>query len=53
MSYPPPRYLGDTGELSGRFRPADTARELDNDSGGGAAYLATGASTNRQFGLYR
>ena len=53
MSYPPPAYRGDTGEVSGRFRTGATPRELDNASGGGAAYLATGASTGGQFGLYR
>jgi mannose-6-phosphate isomerase-like protein (cupin superfamily) len=53
MSYPPPTYRGDTGEVSGRFRPAGAAREIDNPNGGGAAYLATGASTGGHFGLYR
>ena len=53
MSYPPPAYRGDTGEVSGRFRPAGAAREIDNAGGGGAAYLATGASTGGRFGLYR
>ena len=52
MSYPSPAYRGDTGEVSGRFRPAGAAREIDN-AGGGAAYLATGASTGGHFGLYR
>ena len=53
MSYPPPVYRGDTGEVSGRFRTAGTPREIDNANGGGAAYLATGASTDGKFGLYR
>lgn len=52
MSYPDPRYLGDTGELSARFRSADTPGELKT-AGGFCHYLATGASTNGQFGLYR
>lgn len=51
MSYPEPRYFG-TGETSARFRPADTPPELPRP-GGAASYLATGASTNGRFGLYR
>ena len=52
MSYPEARYLGDAGEVSARLRPA--ASRPDLDSGGTTAhYLATGASTNGQFGLYR
>lgn len=53
MSYPAPRYLGDGGEASGRFRPADSPPELTNASGGGVHYLATGAATDGKFGLYR
>lgn len=53
MFYPAPRYLGDGGEASGRLRPADSLPELTNASGGGAHYLATGASTDGRFGLYR
>ena len=53
MSYPPPRYQGDTGELSATYRPLDTEPELTYASGNTAHYLATGASTNGQFGLYR
>ena len=53
MSYPPPVYRGDGGEVSGRLRPAGTPRDLDNASLGGAAYLATGATTDGKFGLYR
>jgi mannose-6-phosphate isomerase-like protein (cupin superfamily) len=53
MSYPDPRYLGDKGEISAVFRPADTEPELRHRRGGGAHYLATGASTHGQFGLYR
>jgi mannose-6-phosphate isomerase-like protein (cupin superfamily) len=51
MSYPEPRYFG-TGEVSARFRPADTPPELPRP-GGAASYLATGASTDGRFGLYR
>jgi mannose-6-phosphate isomerase-like protein (cupin superfamily) len=53
MSYPPARYLGDGGEVSGAFRRHDHPAELVNASGGGAHYLATGASTRGAFGLYR
>jgi mannose-6-phosphate isomerase-like protein (cupin superfamily) len=53
VSYPPPVYRGDTGEATAWARPADAPRELDNATGGGAAYLATGASTDGHFGLYR
>ncbi|HET9859011.1 MAG TPA: cupin domain-containing protein [Nocardioidaceae bacterium] len=54
MSYPEPRYHGDTGEASGTFRPADTPPDITYASAGGvrAHYLATGAMTGHQFGLY-
>ncbi|HEX2315342.1 MAG TPA: cupin domain-containing protein [Thermomonospora sp.] len=63
LTYPPPRYGGKTGQVSARFRPADA--EPDLVSGGADAgvtgaserqrthYLATGASTAGEFGLYR
>ncbi|MFG3417676.1 cupin domain-containing protein [Micromonospora sp. NPDC048063] len=53
MTYPPPRYLGATGEVSATYRTADAAPELRYANGGSAHYLATGATTNGQFGLYR
>ena len=53
MSYPDPRYHGDHGEVSARYRPATAAPELALGQSGSASYLATGASTNGQFGLYR
>ena len=53
MSYPEARYLGDRGEISAAFRPATAEPDLVLGGGGQAAYLATGASTNGQFGLYR
>ena len=52
MSYPDPVYLGTTGEVTSRFRPADTPPDLPRP-GGAAAYLATGATTGGRFGLYR
>jgi len=51
MSYPEPRYFGG-GEVSATFRSADTPPELPRP-GGAASYLATGATTLGQFGLYR
>jgi mannose-6-phosphate isomerase-like protein (cupin superfamily) len=53
MSYPDAVYLGETGEINARFRPAGAEPELKYANGGAASYLATGASTNGQFGLYR
>lgn len=53
MTYPPPRYHGETGEVSAIYRSVDQEPELVYPSGGTAHYLATGATTNGQFGLYR
>ena len=53
MTYPHPRYLADSGEASATFRPADHAPEVTYASGNTAHYLATGASTDGLFGLYR
>ncbi len=53
MTYPEPRYLGDTGELSATHRPADCEPDLAYGPIASVHYLATGASTNGQFGLYR
>ena len=53
MSYPPPVYDGDTGLVNASLRPAGAAPEISYPSGGSAHYLATGASTSGQFGLYR
>jgi len=52
MSYPDPRYRGETGETSAAWRPATQAPELTMRTGT-ASYLATGATNNGQFGLYR
>lgn len=52
MSYPPASYFG-SGEVSARFRPADTPADLPRPGGGAASYLATGATTSGRFGLYR
>jgi mannose-6-phosphate isomerase-like protein (cupin superfamily) len=53
MSYPEPRYHGEHGETSAVLRPATTEPELRLGPASSASYLATGASTNGQFGLYR
>jgi mannose-6-phosphate isomerase-like protein (cupin superfamily) len=52
MSYPDPRYLGETGEFTATYRPADAPPEWPRRTGA-TSYLATGESTNGQFGLYR
>jgi mannose-6-phosphate isomerase-like protein (cupin superfamily) len=52
MSYPAPLYLGDGGEFSAVLRKADEPPELPMTAAS-ASYLATGASTHGQFGLYR
>src|SRR5690348_3860360 len=53
MSYPPPRYLGETGEVTARIRPADHEPEWTYPNGNTVHYLATGANTDGLFGLYR
>lgn len=63
MPYPPPRYVGDSGEVNATFRPAGTDPELVSalatpagpriDQGTSYHYLATSASTGGEFGLYR
>jgi len=53
MTYPQPRYLGLEGEISATHRVADHEPELTYPTGNTVHYLATGASTNGQFGLYR
>lgn len=50
--YPADRYTGEAGGTSARVRRNDAPPELFNRTGS-ASYLATGASTNGQFGLYR
>ncbi|SNY66113.1 cupin domain-containing protein [Paractinoplanes atraurantiacus] len=54
MTYPPPLYHGDKGEVSATYRPDGTAPELVYPTNGTRVhYLSTGASTNGLFGLYR
>ena len=53
MSYPEPVYLGEPGLVNAAFRPATHDPEVRYRAGGTAHYLATGASTDGHFGLYR
>jgi mannose-6-phosphate isomerase-like protein (cupin superfamily) len=53
MTYPEARYHGEGGEASARRRPADHEPEIRYANGTVAHYLATGASTEGLFGLYR
>ena len=52
FAYPPPQYDGGPGLVNARLRRAG-APEVVNKNGVTAEYLATGRSTNGQFGLYR
>jgi quercetin dioxygenase-like cupin family protein len=53
MSYPEPRYHGDSGLTNAALRSSDHSPELTYPSGGTVHYLATGESTAGEFGLYR
>lgn len=53
MTYPEQRYFGESGEASAVFRPVSTPPAVTYANGGTADYLATGASTDGLFGLYR
>jgi mannose-6-phosphate isomerase-like protein (cupin superfamily) len=50
--YPPDRYVGDNGEVSARWRLSHAEHDLLSKTGS-VDYLATGASTNGDYGLYR
>src|SRR5689334_23667583 len=52
LPYPDPVHDGE-GVPTGRYRPAATPPDLQNPSGTTVHYLATGASTGGQLGLYR
>jgi mannose-6-phosphate isomerase-like protein (cupin superfamily) len=52
-TYPPAKYEGEPGLITARLRRSDTEPEVRYKNGGTAGYLATGESTNGQFGLYR
>ncbi len=53
MSYPEARYLGEKGEISAVYRPAEKQADLQIGVITSVHYLATGTSTNGNFGLYR
>jgi mannose-6-phosphate isomerase-like protein (cupin superfamily) len=53
MSYPESRYGGAGGEVSAVYRPGHRGPDLEIGSAVGLSYLATGASTGGDFGLYR
>src|SRR5215467_13956915 len=54
MSYPPPQYLADRGQVSAVFRTLSEPPDLSLRPGGTQlSYLATGESTGGEFGLYR
>ena len=53
MSYPPPLYDGENGEVSAWISPADREPDLVYPNGNRVTYLATGATTGGLFGLYR
>jgi hypothetical protein len=53
MSYPQARHFGSTGEVTATYRRHGHDPELRNPGGGAVHYLATGASTGGEFGLYR
>jgi mannose-6-phosphate isomerase-like protein (cupin superfamily) len=53
MSYPEPRYHGDSGEISATFRANDHEPDLTYQNGPRVHYLATTTSTDGKFGLYR
>ena len=53
MSYPPPIYEGDTGEVSAWVRGDETEPEINYPNGNRVRLLATGATTGGLFGLYR
>ncbi|OZM83596.1 cupin domain-containing protein [Pseudonocardia sp. MH-G8] len=63
MSYPDPRYFGNTGEINAVFRPATTEADFVSPPvattgptvarGTDYHYLSTTASTGGEYGLYR
>lgn len=53
MSYPDPVYLGDGGEASATYRPADQQPEIVFPNGTRTHYLMKGEWSRGLFGLYR
>ena len=52
-AYPPDRYTGPEGAASAWVRPDGTPPEIVSSGGTATRYLATGAQTGGDFGLYR
>lgn len=53
MSYPPPLYDGDSGEISATIRSGGSEPDLVYPNGNRVTYLATGGTTGDLFGLYK
>ncbi|MET1059689.1 MAG: cupin domain-containing protein [Nocardioides sp.] len=53
MTYPDPTYVGEHGTTSATIRRGGSPPDLEYRNGGTVDYLATGAETGGQFGLYR
>jgi mannose-6-phosphate isomerase-like protein (cupin superfamily) len=53
VSFPGPRYLGGEGEVSAVLRRTGQPYDLQMGEGIHIHYLATGAATHGEFGLYR
>lgn len=53
MSYPEPTYHGTAGEVTATHRDAAAPADFTYPNGTRVHYLATGASTDDRFGLYR
>ncbi len=53
LAYPEPRYHEAQGEVSALHRPAEQRPDLTYPSGVTVDYLATGATTGGELGLYR
>ena len=53
MSYPEARHRGENGEITAVYRPADTQADLQIGVITSVHHLATGATTNGDFGLSR
>ena len=54
MSYPEPRYFGESGEVSATLRRGSQEPDLTYPTTGVKVdYLATGKSTDGEYGLYR
>ncbi len=53
MSYPPPLYTGDGGEVSATVRAGTASPDLVYPNGNKVSYLMRGESSGGLFGLYR